>query len=94
MCRPCFWLLIPVLLALGLIPYSPSSSAYDEQVYNNLSKSKDALASQQADLQTAYDETKRQIDVLNAKLTRIESYLRQVDTSLRDVNTALIYAKQ
>jgi hypothetical protein len=89
-----FRLLIPILLLAVFIPYSPRSSAYDELVYNNLLKSKDALQSQQADLQTAYDETQRQIDALNAKLVRIDSYLKQVSTSLKDVNTALIYAKQ
>lgn len=94
MCRPSFRLLIPFIAAMALIPFSPNSSAYDDQVYNNLLKSRDALSTQQSDLQSAYDETRKQIDALNAKLTRIDMYLRQVDTSLRDVDTALTYAKK
>jgi len=93
--RPTFRHFIPLLVLLGLVPiFSQKSSAYDEQVYGNLLKSRDALASQQSELQTAYDDTKRQMDVLNAKLTRIDTYLKQVNTSLKDVDTALLYAKQ
>jgi len=92
--RPSFWLFIPTLLLLALTPFIQKSCAYNDLVYNNLLKSKDALTSQQADLQTNYDETKRQIDLLNARLTRLDSYLSQVNSSLRDVDTALVYAKQ
>ena len=83
-----------MLLLATLIPLSQTSSAYDESVYNNLLKSRDALASQQSELQTAYDDTKKQMDALNAKLTRIDAYLKQVNSSLKDVDTALLYAKQ
>lgn len=70
------------------------TSAYDQMVYNNLLKSKDALVSQKAELQQAYDATQKQIDELNAKLGRIDSYLKQVNSSIKDVDIALMYARQ
>ncbi len=95
MSRPILKHTIPALLILGVIPFfSQESSAYDQQVYNNLMKSRDALVSQQQELQQAYDATQKQIDGLNAKLTRIDAYLKQVNSSLKDVDTALLYAKQ
>lgn len=88
-------LFIPALMLVGLISlHGQESSAYDQMVYNNLLKSKDALVSQQTELQAAYDATQKQIDELNAKLGRIDSYLKQVNSSLRDVDIALQYAKQ
>ena len=93
--RPFLRLLLPVLMLIGLAPYvSQESEAYDQSVYNNLMKSKDALVVQQQELQAAYDTTQKQIDELNAKLGRIDSYLKQVNSSLKDVDTALLYAKQ
>ncbi|MBX9685867.1 MAG: hypothetical protein K2X27_04140 [Candidatus Obscuribacterales bacterium] len=94
MCRSSFRLLVPLLLLTLFQMSGQKSSAYDQQVYNNLLKSRDALASQQAELQKAYDETQKQIDALNGKLTRIDTYLKQVNSSLKDVDTALLYAKQ
>lgn len=88
-------LAIPVLvLSLLLLPPGQKTSAYDQQVYNNLMKSRDALLQQQTELQTAYDQTQKQIDALNAKLGRIDTYLKQVNSSIKDVDTALLYAKQ
>lgn len=82
-----------VILAVNLVAIQ-QTSAYDQQVYNNLMKSRDALISQQAELQRAYDETQKQIDALNQRLVRIDSYLKQVNSSVKDVDTALQYAKQ
>lgn len=65
------------------------AKAYDSYVLNNLKRSRDALLTQQSDLQRAYDETARQIDSLQNKLARIDGYLRQVDQALRDVNRAI-----
>ena len=87
-------LLIAALIQILVFPYcSRPAAAYDQLVYNNLLKSRDALALQQADLQKAYDETQKQIDLMKAKLARIDSYLKQVNASIKDVNTALVYAK-
>jgi len=65
------------------------ASAYDSYVLNNLRRSRDALLTQQADIQRAYDETSRQVDVLQQKLAKLDGYLRQVDSALRDVNRAI-----
>jgi len=65
------------------------ASAYDPYVLNNLKRSRDALLSQQADIQRAYDDTSRQVDLLQQKLAKLDGYLRQVDQALRDVNRAI-----
>jgi chromosome segregation ATPase len=94
MCRLSYRLFIPILVLLGLSSFSPMSFAYDEQAYENLLRSRDALVNQQADLQTEYDDTNRQIDALNARLTSIDYYLRQLDSSMKDLDTAITYARQ
>lgn len=73
------------------VPFAPnqSSSAYQDYVYANLQKSRDALLDQRRELQRAYDDTGKQIDVLQQKLQRIDNYLKQVDKALRDVDDAL-----
>lgn len=60
-----------------------------DYVFNNLNKSRDALLDQRRELQRAYDDTARQIDLLNQKQQRIDSYLKQVDKAIRDVDDAL-----
>ncbi|MBY0356659.1 MAG: hypothetical protein K2W82_01550 [Candidatus Obscuribacterales bacterium] len=60
-----------------------------ESVYANLQRSRDALLAQQAELQRAYDDTRRQIDSLNGRLTRIDSYQRQINSALRDVEDVM-----
>lgn len=93
--RPFLRLLAPTFTFVGILSFTGQNSlAYDQQVYNNLLKSKDALVTQQAELQRAYDETQKQIDALNAKLGRLDTYLKQVNTSIKDVDTALMYARQ
>lgn len=74
---------------LGLTALCQGTSAYDQYVYNNLTKSRDALLAQQQELQRASDDIRKQIDLLNGKLTRIDSYMRQVNQSLKDVDYAL-----
>lgn len=78
-------LLAGLLLTDAVVPVF----AYDNYVLDNLRRSRDALLSQQAELKTAYDDTQRQIAVLQQKLTRIDGYLNQIDLSLRDVNHAI-----
>lgn len=87
-------LLITALTQLLVFAYSTiAAPAYEQLVYNNLLKSRDALALQRADLQKAYDDTQREIDALKARLARIDTYLKQVNASMKDVNTALVYAR-
>ena len=66
-----------------------TASAYDAYTINNLKRSRDALLDQQTELQKAYDDTSRQVDTLQQKLTRINNYLNQINLSLRDVDRAL-----
>jgi hypothetical protein len=67
-----------------------SSAGYDSNyAYNNLLKSRDGLQGQKAELERARNDVLGAIDKLNQRLSRIDSYLGQVDDSLRDVNRAL-----
>ncbi len=63
--------------------------AYDTGVYNNLLKTRDALLQQRDYLQRAYDDTAKQIDLLQQKLGRVNDYLDQNNKNLRDIDTAL-----
>lgn len=81
-----------IAVSFAFLPLSPSqrsSAAYDDYVYNNLQKSRDALVDQKRELQRAYDETSKQIEALNQKLQRIDAYMKQVDKAMRDVDEAL-----
>ena len=76
----------------ALVPLSSaqrSSAAYDNYVYDNLQKSRDALLDQKRELQRAFDDTSKQMDALNLKLQRIDAYMKQIDKALRDVDDAL-----
>lgn len=66
-----------------------SSSGYDNYVYENLQRSRDALLGQRAELQHARTEVLASIDRLQQKVVRIDAYLKQVDDSVRDVDDAL-----
>jgi hypothetical protein len=82
-------LCILVAAAAGtLFPLLPGAS-YDHTVYNNLQKSRDALIAQRTDLEHAHDEVEKQIDNLQTRQTRLDQYLRQVNSALRDVDDAL-----
>ncbi len=76
-------------IALPFSPSQRSSAAYDDYVYNNLQKSRDALVDQKRELQRAYDETSKQIDTLSQKLQRVDAYMKQVDKAMHDVDEAL-----
>jgi hypothetical protein len=77
-------------LAVFLVPcFAVQTLSYDQYVYDNLQKSRDALLAQRDELQRAYNDIAGQVDRLNQKLSRYDAYLHQVDDSLRDVNRAL-----
>lgn len=79
-------------LALSLIVIgvdARSSLGYDSYIYDNLQRSRDALLGQRAELERARNDVSKQVDLLNAKLNRIDVYLREVDNSIKDVNDAL-----
>ncbi len=75
-------------IVLSTMPTQPSSS-YDSYVYENLKKSRDALLSQRDELQRAMSDTDQAIGRLQSKQTRLDSYIKQVNQSLRDVEDAL-----
>ncbi len=84
------WFTFGIVAALVVTQvWAGVASAYDPYVVNNLRRSRDALLAQQADIQRAYDDTARQVDVLQQKLAKLDAYLRQVDQALRDVNRAI-----
>jgi len=66
-----------------------SATAFDQQVYNNLLKSRDALLEQKQYLQSAYDEVSTSLEALQVKQDRLNKYLDQNDRALRDVDTTL-----
>jgi septal ring factor EnvC (AmiA/AmiB activator) len=84
------WFAVGAVSALAVMQiWAGMASAYDPYVLNNLKRSRDALLTQQADIQRAYDDTSRQVDVLQQKLAKLDGYLRQLDQALRDVNRAI-----
>lgn len=80
---------VVVLLCLLLPSFGTMAVPDGDYVYNNLNKSRDALLDQRRELQRAYDDTAKAIDVLNQKLQRIDAYMKQVDKAIRDVDDAL-----
>lgn len=80
---------VVAFLCLLLPSFKTNAAAPGDYVYNNLQKSRDALLDQKRELQRAYDDTSKQMDLLNQKLTRIDAYMKQVDKAIRDVDDAL-----
>jgi peptidoglycan hydrolase CwlO-like protein len=81
-----------VLSILGLM-HPIACNSYDSEVYSNLKRSRDALLGQQAELQRAYDDVHKQIGYLNAKLDRLDAYMRQVNSALKDVEQSMRYTR-
>lgn len=63
--------------------------ALDSMVYNNLSRSRQALLDQRQHLQEQADRIGRQLDTLNRQMDTVNAYLRDTDSALRDVETSL-----
>ncbi|HEY9754279.1 MAG TPA: hypothetical protein V6C97_03835 [Oculatellaceae cyanobacterium] len=80
-----------LLVLLGVA--NLAAFAFDSLVYNNLSRSRQALLDQRAHLQESADRIGRQIDNLNHQLDTVNSYLRDTDTALRDVETSMANAR-
>ena len=74
---------------LATVLGSNTSQGYDPYVYESLQRSRDALLAQRGELQRAYNDVAGQVDKLQARMSRIDSYLKQVDMSLRDVEDAM-----
>ncbi|MCA9805409.1 MAG: hypothetical protein KC777_25740 [Cyanobacteria bacterium HKST-UBA02] len=84
-------LLLPVLiLVVGGLSYCAGYvQAYDQTVYNNLSKTRDALIDQRSHLEEKADEIKRKMADLDRQLDMVNSYLRDTDRSLRNIEDAI-----
>jgi len=66
-----------------------SATAYDNQVTNNLLRTRDALLDQKTHLQTAADQIGSKIDTLQRQLDTVNQYLNDTDKALRDVEIAI-----
>ena len=73
--------------------FSGQATAYNNQVFTNLSRSRDALLAQRAHLQDAAFDVKQQMDKLQTQLDTVNSYLTDTDNALRDVETAMQHAQ-
>ncbi len=76
-----------LLVSLGVA--NLAAFALDSMVYNNLSRSRQALLDQRQHLQESADRIGRQIDTLNRQLDTVNAYLRDTDTALRDVESTM-----
>lgn len=63
--------------------------AYDATVVNSLNKTRDALLDQRLHLQQRADAISQRVAELNRQLDLVNSYLRDTDRNLRDVEDAL-----
>ena len=82
-------LLTSVILAFLMSGWGQAGSPLDNQASTKLMASRDALLSEERDIQRAYDEVARQIDELQRKQALLDSYLRQVHGAIRDVDRAM-----
>jgi len=81
-------ILASVILAVVLSGWGRAVSSLDNQASNKLLQSRDALLSEERDIQRAYDEVSRQINELQRKQALLDSYLSQVHGAIRDVDRA------
>jgi septal ring factor EnvC (AmiA/AmiB activator) len=63
--------------------------AYSSEIRNNLNKTRDALLDQRSHLQQRADQLTLSIQELNRQLDVVNSYLRDTDRNIRDVEDAL-----
>lgn len=77
------------LVASVVIVLRHPADAYNDQVYNSLLRTRDALIDQRKSIEQAIDQTRKKIDSLNAHLKTLEDYLRQTESDIRDVDRAL-----
>lgn len=82
-------LLVLILVAGGLCYCAGYVQAYDQTVYNNLSKTRDALIDQRTHLEEKADGIKKTISELERQLDMVNSYLRDTDRSLRNIEDAI-----
>lgn len=78
------------MLAFALMFWSIGyAQAYDRTVANNLGKTRDALLDQRSHLAVKADEIKGKMAELDKQLGIVESYIRDTDRALRDIEDAI-----
>lgn len=89
--------LVPIVLLLCvlscLLGFSLAAMAYNASIANNLNRSRDALLDQRAHLKQAANDIGGKIDALQRQLDIVNSYLRDNDRAIRDVENALRQAE-
>lgn len=82
---------LSVVLAASLVAIALHypAEAYNDQVYNSLLRTRDALIDQKKSIEQAIEQTRKKIDSLNAHLKTLEDYLKQTDSDIKDVDRAL-----
>lgn len=82
-------LLLFTLLVLSFSSAAYVHAAYNPAVVNNLNKTRDALLDQRQHLQERSDAIARQISELSRQQDVVNSYLRDTDKNIKDIEDAL-----
>ncbi len=77
------------LVAVACVYAATPAPASDPLTYNKLKASSDALHAQQREVQRSYVQVVGQIDELRRQQALLDSYLTQLDHSIKDVDRAL-----
>lgn len=80
---------VVIIMAVEFLVLGAAAIAANTQVYGSLQRSRDALLDQRHYLQAEADRVGVRISTLQTQLDTINSYLRDNDRALRDVETAM-----
>jgi septal ring factor EnvC (AmiA/AmiB activator) len=83
------WLIAIVCLGMFAQPIEPPAQAMDQQVLSKLLASRDALVAQLKEIQRNYDDVTRQIDDLRKKQDLLNSYRRETESAIAEVERAI-----
>jgi septal ring factor EnvC (AmiA/AmiB activator) len=83
--------LIVTLLCTYLLvqPTDRSAAAIDTDIRSKLGASRDALIEQLREIQRNYDDVSRQIDELRRKQALLDSYRRETESAVSEVEKAM-----
>lgn len=84
-----YFALLLTITAASLASLVSPAPASDSAPYLKLKDSRDALLIQQREVTRSYNEVQLQIDELRRRQAILESYLQQLNRSIRDVDGAL-----
>lgn len=82
-------LVVPIALAVTILVVQPSAGSVNRDLYLRLQTTRDALVTQERDIQKSYDDVTRQIDELRKRQALLDSYLIQTRNAVRDVERAM-----